>query len=85
MHEQRLAADIATLTSYVDDIIAGKREADPALASTIAAALSAIPPLPTSAIDSVREKRARDLLALNHLAALVRTQATIAEKLVAIM
>lgn len=73
---------LETTSSYVDDVVDGRRPADPTVGRAISNVMAQVPRiLPASRFETVFHENLQDLLMVTYLSNLTRTQLDIAEKL----
>lgn len=72
----KLIAMTETTIAHVDAVVEGKAKSDTAVGRTLAEAVAAVPNLDVSEFEGVFSKRVQDLLMVQYLAAIARTQIT---------
>lgn len=77
----RLQQLLGTALGYVEDVVAGRAKADPAIGRHLADTLAAIPRLEPSDFERLFNEGIQDQLLVDYFANLVRTQVALAERL----
>lgn len=77
----RLATLLEAAQTFVDDVSAGKRAADPAVGASIAEALSAVPRLPAETVAKAVRGGVSDLVMTSFLTSLTAAQLALSERI----
>eukprot|EP01104_Vermistella_antarctica_P000443 TRINITY_DN105_c0_g2_i1.p1 TRINITY_DN105_c0_g2~~TRINITY_DN105_c0_g2_i1.p1 ORF type:complete len:347 (-),score=94.19 TRINITY_DN105_c0_g2_i1:11-1051(-) len=78
---KRLTDDVDLLSSYVEDVLAGKVAPDTEVGSQLYEVLSALPALDGATFDKLLNSNIQDLLMVCYLSSMTRSQLTLAEDL----
>lgn len=81
----RLSEVLGTLAAYVDEVAAGRRAGDATVGMALAGVLSSIRVFRPEEFKAIADGKVQDLLMVSYLSTLVKSQLTIAEKLLTIL
>lgn len=82
---QQLLTLVSSVHDYVNDVVEGRRQPDAEIGAALADVMAEITPLDTQSLESFFASKRQDLLMVEYLTSLTRTQVSIAEKLNAII
>jgi translation initiation factor 3 subunit F len=78
---QKLYDLLEKTSSYVDSVVDGTTPADPEMGREVADTLAAVPRIRPEVFDQLFNDSLQDLLMVEYLSSITRTQVTVAEKL----
>lgn len=81
----KLSAALSALSTYVDEVVDGRREGDPAVGAALAGVLGSVRVFRPEEQKALIDSKVQDMLMVTYLTTLVKSQLVIAEKLLTIL
>merc|ERR1712228_1911 len=81
----RMEQQLANVTAYVEEVLAGKRPADPEIGRYLLELTNSVPQMDATEIDTLLTSHMNDLLMVTYLSNLIKTQLHLNEKLTTVL